>query len=102
MSTATPSLITPNTKKKIILYLVLALGLLSRELPGRIPVKNSLKHLEQPNGDLANATFVVLCRNSDLSGILRSVQQMEDRFNKRSGYPWVFLNDEPFTEEFQE
>ncbi|KAI0062269.1 glycosyl transferase [Artomyces pyxidatus] len=49
----------------------------------------------------ANATFVVLCRNSDLAGIMSSVQQMEDRFNKRYGYPWVFLNDEPFTEEFK-
>jgi hypothetical protein len=96
---------TPNTKKKkIILYLVLALGFLSSSLPGLVPVKNSLhnKHLEQPNGSLVNATFVVLCRNSDLGDILWSVQQMEDRFNRRFGYPWVFLNDEPFTKEFQE
>ncbi|KAI0273643.1 nucleotide-diphospho-sugar transferase [Gloeopeniophorella convolvens] len=50
---------------------------------------------------LANATFVVLCRNSDMLGILRSMQQMEDRFNRRYGYPWVFLNNEPFTKEFQ-
>lgn len=26
---------------------------------------------------------------------------MEDRFNKNYHYPWVFLNDEPFTEDFK-
>ena len=108
MGAATPLLIPPNTKIKIILYLVVALGFLSRSFPEPVlPIKNSPynKHLERPNGDtslLANATFVVLCRNSDLGDILWSVQQMEDRFNKRFGYPWVFLNDESFTEEFQE
>lgn len=91
----------------ITLYLVHTLGSLSRSLPGPVlPSKNSLhnKHLERPNGgtSLVNASFVVLCRNSDLGGALWSVQQMEDRFNRRFGYPWVFLNDEPFTKEFQE
>ncbi|KAI0054087.1 glycosyltransferase family 15 protein [Auriscalpium vulgare] len=50
--------------------------------------------------DRANATFLVICQNEDLSKVLRSVQQMEDRFNERFGYPWAFLNDEPFTEDF--
>ncbi|TFK42570.1 nucleotide-diphospho-sugar transferase [Crucibulum laeve] len=50
----------------------------------------------------ANATFVFLCRNNDLSGVISSVRQMEDRFNRRYNYPWVFLNEEPFTEVFKE
>ncbi|KAL7416730.1 glycosyltransferase family 15 protein [Mrakia frigida] len=29
------------------------------------------------------------------------MQNMEDRFNWWAGYNWVFLNDEPFTEEFK-
>ncbi|KAI0062268.1 glycosyltransferase family 15 protein [Artomyces pyxidatus] len=49
---------------------------------------------------LANATFVVLCRNEDLGKVLVSVQEMEDRFNARFGYPWVFLNDKPFDPNF--
>lgn len=49
----------------------------------------------------ANATFVFLCRNSDLGGAISSVQQMEDRFNKHHNYPWVFLNEEPFTDDFK-
>jgi alpha 1,2-mannosyltransferase len=49
----------------------------------------------------ANATFVVLARNTDLDGIMRSVRDMEDRFNRKYGYPYVFLNDEAFTDEFK-
>ncbi|KAF9002117.1 glycosyltransferase family 15 protein [Cyathus striatus] len=50
----------------------------------------------------ANATFVILARNSDLEGTIQSVREMEDRFNKDYGYPYVYLNDEPFTDEFKE
>ena len=28
------------------------------------------------------------------------MREVEDRFNKRFGYPWVFVNDEPFTDEY--
>ena len=54
-----------------------------------------------PNHDRANATFVFLCRNSDIHGVVSSIQQLEDRFNRRHGYPWVLLNEEPFTEDFK-
>ncbi|KAF9530779.1 glycosyltransferase family 15 protein [Crepidotus variabilis] len=50
----------------------------------------------------ANASFVILCRNSDLGGTVRSVREMEDRFNRRYRYPYVFLNEEPFSDEFKE
>ncbi|PVG02219.1 putative mannosyltransferase [Serendipita vermifera] len=30
------------------------------------------------------------------------MQSMEDRFNRKYNYPYVFLNDEPFTDEFKE
>lgn len=49
----------------------------------------------------ANATFVMLVRNSDLPGIMSSMKQIEDRFNRKFNYPYVLLNDEPFTEDFQ-
>jgi alpha 1,2-mannosyltransferase len=29
------------------------------------------------------------------------MKQMEDRFNKKYNYPYVFLNEEPFTDEFK-
>ncbi|KAF7305353.1 Glycosyltransferase family 15 protein [Mycena chlorophos] len=49
----------------------------------------------------ANATFVILARNSDLENTVRSIRRIEDRFNTRHHYPFVLLNDEPFTDEFK-
>ncbi|THH15416.1 hypothetical protein EW146_g5055 [Bondarzewia mesenterica] len=49
----------------------------------------------------ANATLVMLARNSDIDGAVKSVREVEDKFNKKFGYPWVFLNEEPFSNEFQ-
>lgn len=47
-----------------------------------------------------NATLVMLVRNSELEGALSSMRSLEDRFNRNYKYPWVFLNDVPFDEEF--
>lgn len=48
----------------------------------------------------ANATLVMLARNGEIEGVADSMRQLEDRFNHKFHYPWVFLNDEPFTAEF--
>ncbi|RHZ86048.1 hypothetical protein Glove_55g16 [Diversispora epigaea] len=48
----------------------------------------------------AKAAFVVLIRNGDLHSFRSSMRQLEDRFNHKYNYPYVFLNDEPFNEEF--
>lgn len=48
------------------------------------------------------AAFVILARNSDLHGIRSSIRQVEDRFNYRFNYPYVFLNEQEFTQEFKE
>lgn len=50
----------------------------------------------------ANATFVMLCKNDELHGVLSSIRQIEDRFNHDHGYPWVLLNDQPFDKEFKQ
>ncbi|TNY24040.1 putative mannosyltransferase [Rhodotorula diobovata] len=49
----------------------------------------------------ANAAFVILARNSDVWEILDSIRGIEDRFNRRYHYPYVFLNDQPFSDEFK-
>lgn len=49
----------------------------------------------------AKATFVILCRNTDLGGITKSLGALEKRFNHRYNYPYTFLNDVPFTDEFK-
>ncbi|KAJ7774841.1 nucleotide-diphospho-sugar transferase [Mycena metata] len=52
-------------------------------------------------GRKADAAIVMLARNGDLDGTITSVKQMEDRFNKKFNYPYVFLNEEPFSDEFK-
>jgi hypothetical protein len=46
-------------------------------------------------------THKILARNHELAGIASTVVQLEDRFNKRYHYPYVFLNDVPFDEGFK-
>ncbi|KAI8976443.1 nucleotide-diphospho-sugar transferase [Pilobolus umbonatus] len=48
------------------------------------------------------AAFVMLARNDDLEGARYAIQQLEDRFNHQYNYPYVFLNDEEFDQEFVE
>lgn len=50
---------------------------------------------------IENATFCVLVRNSELQEFLKTMREIEDRFNKNYRYPWTFLNDVPFTDEFK-
>lgn len=53
------------------------------------------------SGDkLENATFVALCRNEDLGSMVTTISTYEDRFNRKYGYDWVFLNNEEFSDEF--
>ncbi|KAL9113130.1 MAG: hypothetical protein Q9227_002742 [Pyrenula ochraceoflavens] len=53
------------------------------------------------SGERVNATFVTLARNSDLWEIARSIRQVEDRFNRKYNYDWVFLNDDDFDDTFK-
>lgn len=48
------------------------------------------------------ATFVTLARNSELYKLIESIRSVEDRFNRKFNYDWVFLNDEEFTQEFKD
>jgi len=50
----------------------------------------------------ANATFVMFARNKEIDNVIHSVREIEDRFNQYFGYPYVFLSEEPFTEEFKQ
>ncbi|KAF5391283.1 hypothetical protein D9757_001876 [Collybiopsis confluens] len=75
----------------------------TNEEPTEAPSIPDLNRLQYTNasGESANATFVLLARNSDLAGVINSMQSAEDRFNRFYNYPWVLLNEEPFTEEFK-
>lgn len=47
------------------------------------------------------AVIVALVRLRELEGLLETLDIFEKQFNWRFGYPYVFLNDEYFTEEFK-
>jgi alpha 1,2-mannosyltransferase len=75
-------------------------------LPGHgVPVINTDEPLgpgDSPQTGKTKAAFVTLIRNFELWDIAKSIRQIEDRFNRNYHYPWVFLNDVPFTDEFIE
>ena len=52
--------------------------------------------------DRANATILILVRNLEKIGITRTIRRFEDRFNRKFGYPYTFVNDKPFTDDFKD
>ncbi|KAJ7604054.1 glycosyltransferase family 15 protein [Mycena polygramma] len=72
------------------------------EPPYKTPV--SEEYYLKPNTTMtrkASAAVVMLARNGDLNGVVKSMSQFEDKFNHKFGYPYVFLNEEPFSDEFK-
>ena len=63
--------------------------------------KNILVQMRNTSNVRANAVIIILCRNTDLHGIRRTLQNFESIFNKKFGYPYVFLNGKPFTDKFK-
>ena len=43
----------------------------------------------------------MLTSDREMDAALRVVGQVEDRFNRHYNYPWIFLNDRSFSEEFR-
>ncbi|KAK6345961.1 alpha 1,2-mannosyltransferase 2.4.1 [Orbilia blumenaviensis] len=71
-------------------------------LHGTTPnAKNNFPLTGTAPGRRANATFITLARNSDTWEIAKSIRHIEDRFNRKFNYDWVFLNDQPFDEQFK-
>jgi len=79
----------PNTQPKVA-YIV-------EELKGSLDVRLD----EIADTTRVNACFMVLVRNQELVGLKSSMTQLEARFNRRYNYPYVMLNDVPFTAEFK-
>lgn len=72
----------------------------------RTPIKEpKVQGLVRAGDKLAgssNACFLCLVRNEDLEGIIGSIQELEEQFNKDFNYPYVFLNDGEFTDDFKD
>jgi len=60
------------------------------------------KQCQEPKVDAPreNAALVMLVRNKELYDALRTVKSIEDHFNQWFHYPIVFMNDEPFDDDF--
>lgn len=50
----------------------------------------------------ANATLMSLVRNEELKDLLTTMADVERTFNSKFNYPWTFINDKKFTEEFKQ
>ncbi|KAF1812182.1 glycolipid 2-alpha-mannosyltransferase [Eremomyces bilateralis CBS 781.70] len=55
-----------------------------------------------PDSSRVNATLMALVRNNEIDAMLQSMRDLERTWNSKFNYPWLFLNDEPFTDEFKE
>jgi alpha 1,2-mannosyltransferase len=71
-------------------------------VPDKYYVPSNFNASKPLNVRKANATMVMLARNGDMDNAVRSVRRIQDRFNSKFQYPWVFLNEEPFTDEFKQ
>ena len=47
------------------------------------------------------AALISLVRNSELPGLMQSMRQLEYHWNRKYQYPWIFFNEEPFSDEFK-
>jgi alpha 1,2-mannosyltransferase len=56
--------------------------------------------LQEALSERAKAVIFILARNTDLSSLGETIPSFEQRFNSKFNYPYVILNDVPFTEEF--
>jgi len=67
---------------------------------------NGMLHLDsslpKPNVVRANGAFIVLARNTDLPRLKRTIREVEARFNNRYDYPYIFLNQDEFSDEFKQ
>ena len=62
--------------------------------------RSSSGHLVDEQRERANAVVIILARNRERAALEHSLEQFEDTFNGRHHYPYLFLNDALFDDEF--
>ena len=60
------------------------------------------QYLSQEDYQRQNATILILTRNSELKQVIASMDSLETHFNQWFHYPYVFLNNVPFDDDFKE
>lgn len=64
-------------------------------------VMDFIKPSFENHGKRPKACFATLVRNSELNDLVNSIRKVQQRFNARYKYDWIFLNDDEFTEHFK-
>ena len=82
------------------------MGWLQQNSNGKYAEKNGLSLLKSMpsfghHSAKPRAALISLVRNSELPGLMQSMRQLEFRWNRKYNYPWIFFNDEPFSDEFK-
>lgn len=69
-------------------------------MSARTPEDEEYARLTNSSQERVKAAFVVLARNKEVYSLRSSMRYLEDRFNHKFNYPWIFLNEQPFSDEF--
>ncbi|KAI7907068.1 glycolipid 2-alpha-mannosyltransferase-domain-containing protein [Cokeromyces recurvatus] len=72
----------------------------NNDVPVCLPEKYFIK--QKPVIRKAKAAIVILTHNDERDRIVETIINFEDKFNKNFHYPYVFLNNEPFNEDFKD
>lgn len=59
------------------------------------------QYMQAPGYEKMNASFVMLTRNEEVKEVLKTMHSIETHFNQWFQYPYIFLNNEPFTADFK-
>jgi hypothetical protein len=65
------------------------------------PDHQALIYPEEDDRARGKAAIIALVRNSELRDMAQSMRELEETFNRKFKYPWIFFNDEPFEEKFK-
>jgi hypothetical protein len=65
------------------------------------PEHQTLVYPEEDDRARGKAAIIALVRNSELRDMAQSMRELEETFNRKFKYPWIFFNDEPFEDKFK-
>ena len=65
------------------------------------PEHQALIYPEEDDRAEGKAAIIALVRNSELREMAQSMRELEETFNRKFKYPWIFFNDEPFEDKFK-
>jgi hypothetical protein len=65
------------------------------------PDHQALIYPEEEDRARGKAAIIALVRNSELRDMAQSMRELEETFNRKFKYPWIFFNDEPFEDKFK-